>query len=73
MIQLNASQWKILMLYSSQTYGIALSKEEAIPLIEFGLIEWVPPKFSTMMYGITKKGQEALEEYYNFVRALEGK
>jgi hypothetical protein len=60
--RLTVKQVEMLKMFGPNTYGIALAPNRDRRSLEMrGLIEWVPPKFGTPLYGITLAGRKELE------------
>lgn len=52
------SQKEILRMFKPNTYAINLHPQDAQPLCDLGLLEWVPPVWgSAPNYAITDKGR----------------
>lgn len=49
-----------LEMFGPNTYGLEIPYEVATNLEFKGLVEWVPPKFGSVLYAITDAGREAL-------------
>lgn len=50
-------QLDFLCMFKADTHSISLSPTKAQPMIDAGLIEWVPPVFGGSNYTITEKGR----------------
>lgn len=54
---LYAQEAAVIRMFSDDTYGLEIQREVAKSLEKKGLVEWMPPKFGTTLYGLTEKGR----------------